>query len=211
MKKMVVALFLLFVTHGMYAQQKAVTETGEEVLLYDDGTWEYINENTLPLSEIPINPTTFSKDDESSFLLKSSKIDMGFWLNPKVWSFKKASGNEDAEYEFQLKDGDLYGMIISELIEIPLETLKTVALNNARSVAPDVKVIKEEIRMVNGLKVLHLQMNGTIQGIKFSYYGYYYSNADGTVQFITYTAQNLIESYESKCENLLNGMVELKK
>ena len=70
-------------------------------------------------------------------------------------------------------------------------------------------VVKEEFRNVNGMKVLLLHMNGTIQGIKFSYYGYYYSNSNGTVQFITYTSQNLLDGFKSKIEDLLNGIVEL--
>ena len=100
-------------------------------------------------------------------------------------------------------------MIISEKMEIPLETLKSIALNNGRKAAPDLKITKEEYRIVNGAKVLLLQMNGTMQGIKFSYYGYYFSNSNGTVQFVTYTSTNLITSYLPKIELLLNGIVEL--
>ncbi|MCC7520261.1 MAG: hypothetical protein IT220_01380, partial [Flavobacteriaceae bacterium] len=104
---------------------------------------------------------------------------------------------------------DLYGMIISEKVEIPLETLRSIAIENGKSVAPDLKIMKEEYRTVNGLKLLLLQMNGTMQGIKFSYYGYYYSNTNGTVQFITYTSQNLLNSYIPEIEKLLNGIVEI--
>ena len=71
------------------------------------------------------------------------------------------------------------------------------------------EITKEEYRIVNGAKVLLLQMNGTMQGIKFSYYGYYFSNSNGTVQFVTYTSTNLITSYLPKIELLLNGIVEL--
>jgi hypothetical protein len=135
---------------------------------------------------------------------------MGVWLNPKTWSFSKGENNEDAEYEFESKGKDLYGMMITESIEIPLETLKTVALENAKSAAPDVKVVKEEYRMVNGNKVLCMQMDGTTQGIKFSYFGYYYSNSSGTLQFVIYTSQNLVKKYLGDMEELLNGLVVLE-
>lgn len=72
----------------------------------------------------------------------------------------------------------------------------------------DLKIVKEEYRTVNGIKVLLFQMNGTTQGIKFSYYGYYYSNENGSVQFITYASQKLIQTYFEECETLLNGLVE---
>jgi len=83
------------------------------------------------------------------------------------------------------------------------------ALENARTMVPDIKIVKEEYRMVNGLKVLFLQMNGTFQGIKFSFYGYYFSNSKGSMQLITYTSQNLIEAYKSESEKLLNGLIEI--
>lgn len=210
MKITILLFFYLLLINLVSAQQKAVTETGEEVVLFDNGTWEYQNKDYLKETEIPTNSTVFKKDDDySTFLLKSNITNVGFHLNPKVWSFKKATDNADAEYELQLKEGDLYGLVISEKVEIPLLTLKSVAFETARSSAPDLKIIKEEYRIVNGIKVLLLQMNGTIQGIKFSYYGYYFSNAGGTTQFLTYTSQNLLEGYKEECEKLLNGLVEI--
>ncbi len=209
MNKSILVLISLFFVNFVQAQQTAVTETGEQVILFKDGTWKYQNEEKQTETEIPTNSIAFKKEAESTFLLKSNKVNVGFWLNPKMWTFKKGNEKDAAEYKLQLKAGDLYGMIISEKVEIPLETLKSIALNNGRKAAPDLKITKEEYRIVNGLKVLLLQMNGTMEGIKFSYYGYYFSNTNGTVQFVTYTSTNLIASYLPKIEVLLNGIVEL--
>ena len=136
---------------------------------------------------------------------------MGFWINPKKWTFKKATANTEAEYQLKFKEGDLYGMVIAEEIEVPLINLKELAFNNARKVAPDMKIVTEEYRIVNGLKVLMLEMNGTMQGIKFAYFSYYYSSPKGSLQFITYTSQELIKKYKSNCENLLSGIVDLNE
>lgn len=203
-------LFLIGQLYIAQAQKFAVTDEGKKVILYDDGTWKYENDSLAPLSNIPLNKLSFNKSKKSDFLLKSTKSGFGFYLNTQKWSFKKATNNEDAEYELTLKDGDLYAMIITEKIEIPLESLRKVALENGKAAAPDIQVVKEEFRMVNGLKMLFMQMNGTIEGMKFSYYGYYYSSASGTVQFITYTSQNLINDYHPVCDELLNGLVEIK-
>lgn len=210
MKETALIICCLLIANFSQAQQKAVTEAGEEVILFVDGTWKYQNEDYVKEREIPTNSKKFKKDDKSTFLLKSNKLNVGFWLNPKLWSFKKATDNPEAEFELKLKEGDLYGMVIAEKIQIPIETLKSIAVQNGKGVAPDLEIIKEEYRTVNGLKVLLLQMNGTMQGIKFSYYGYYFSNDSGTVQFVTYTAQNLMDSYIADSENLLNGIVELE-
>lgn len=191
------------------AQQKAITEIGDEVILYDDGTWIYQNIDQASENEIPINPEKFEKDEKSTFLLKSNNLNVGFWLNPKLWSFSKALESPDFEYQLQLREGDLYGLVITEQVEIPLKLLKKIALDNAREAAPDVKIIKEEYRTVNDLKVLQLQFSGTMQGLKFSYYGYYFSNENGSVQFITYTSPKLLEKYKPEIEKLLNGLVEI--
>ncbi len=209
MKKTLLLLTALFCANLIQAQQKAVTETGEEVILFDDGSWKYQNEDLASDNEVPTNPKKFIKDKESTFLLKSSKLNVGIHLNPKIWSFKKATDNPEAEYELQLKDGDLYSMIITEKVEIPLKTLKSIAFDNGKAAAPDLRIVKEEYRNVNDLKVLLLQMNGTMQGIKFSYYGYYFSNSNGTVQFICFTSQNLLDTYKPEIEKLLNGFVEI--
>lgn len=208
MKETLLILISLCFVNLIKAQQKAVTENGEEVILFEDRTWQYQNKDQISEKETPTNPKKFHKDKRSTFLLKSTKLNIGVYLNPKIWSFKKATSNPEAEFELKLKGGDLYGMIITEKIEIPLETLKSIALENGKAVAPDLKIVKEEYRTVNGLNVLLLQLNGTMQGVKVSYYGYYYSSPNGTVQFITYTSQNLLDSYKPDSEKLLNGFVE---
>lgn len=211
MKKYLLVIVFITGTTISFAQKKAVTETGEEVVLYDDGTWKYAKESDKEEVEIPMNPTPFKKSIKSTFQLKSTKFNVAVWLDSKKWSFKKAGDDEDAEYELQLRGKDLYGMIISESIEIPLETMKSVALENAKGVSPDIRVVKEEYRMVNGKKILVLQLTGSTSGIKFTYYGYYYSNANGTVQFVTYTAQRLFDGLKAEAEELLNGLVETEE
>lgn len=209
MKNITLLLFSLLTIHLVQAQQNAVTERGDEVILFDDGTWKYQNEDEIAKTEIPTNPVDFKKDKESTFLLKSNNVNLGFYLDPKIWSFRKATDKPDVEYAINLKDGDLYGLVITEKFEIPLETFKTIAIENGKAAAPDIRIVKEEYRSVNGMKVLMLQLDGTMQGIKFSYYGYYYSNANGSVQFITYTSQNMLDRYIPVSEKLLNGLVEI--
>ena len=210
MKRIILLFTYITFFSACHAQINAVTETGEVVILYEDGTWKYTNNSDQSDNDIIMNPISFEKNINSTFLLKSTKINIGFWLNPNKWKFEKAVDNPDAEYELVLKEEDLYSMIISEKLEIPLTNLRNIALENGRNRSPDLHIIKEEYRIVNGLKVLLLHMNGTVEGIKFSYYGYYYSSSNGVVQFITYTSQNLLNTYKEDIEELLNGIVELE-
>jgi hypothetical protein len=209
MRNLCFVCILCLVASAAYAQKKAVTENGEDVFLYDDGTWRYAQETADAPTEIATNPKSFEKNPKSTFLLKSNNVKVGIWLDAKKWTFKKSTSNEDAEYEFQMKGSDLYGMLITEKIEIPLTTLRNIAVENGKAVAPDLRIVKEEYRTVNGLKVLLLQMDGAMQGIKISYFGYYYSSPGGTVQFITYTSQSLLQEYLPECENFLNGFSQI--
>jgi len=202
-------LFLLSAVVG-YSQTRALTDKGEEVILYENKTWRFANkEEEVEVFNVPTNQTKFTKSDKSTFLIKSEKANVGVYLNPKKWSFKKADTNEAAEYTFELRDKDAYAMIITERIAMPIETLKKIALQNARGAAPDIAVVKEEMRNVNGTEVFCMQMNGTLDGIKFTYFGYYYSSKSSTVQFLTYTSENLLDEYMPDIQELLNGFTTL--
>ena len=96
-------------------------------------------------------------------------------------------------------------MAINEAIKVPLESLADLALTNAQDAASDAQIIKQEYRVVNGKKVMFMQINGTAQNIKFSYLGYYYSDDSGTSQFVVFTGQNLVNKYKEEILNLLNG------
>ncbi len=209
MRVVILTVLILMSAQFLNAQINAITESGDEVILYEDGTWNYINDSIIENAEIPINDKEFSKHIKSTFLVKSSKLNIGIWIDPKSWSFTKETDNGASEFQFQKKGDDLYAMLISEKVQIPIEDLKGIAFKNARKVAPDIKVVKEEYRNVNGIKVLVIQMSGTLQGIKFTYYGYYFSNSNGTIQLLTYTGEKLFNDYLEDIELFLNGLVEL--
>lgn len=203
--RFIVSCCLLFVASYSFAQTKAVTENGDEVLLYEDGTWGFIKENKNHFDSIPTNTQRFAKAAGLTFSIKSKTIPASIFYNTSKWTMKKAES--PSEYTFTHKTQDVYGMFISEQIEIPIENLRTIALQNAQEVAPNCEIVKEDFRMVNGKKVFFMQMNGTTQGIKFTYLGYYYSNQSGTFQFVTYTAQNLLAKAQTEMFELLNGIV----
>jgi len=212
MNRFVLTLVLACISACCFSQIKAVTENGEEVLLYADGTWKYANAHEADSAQIiNVNPGKFAKSANATFLVKSTKTDFGFYIDTKKWQFNKAENNAAAEYEMELKGKDLYAMAIAEKIEIPVENLVEIAVGNAKEAAPDITVVKKEYRMVNGKKVIMMQMNGTTHGIKFSYVGYYYSTPSGSVQYVVYTSQQLLKEYMPDIEELLNGLVVLEK
>lgn len=203
-------LLLLLLNPTSYADQKAITDTGEEIIIFNDGTWRYVNDTNAGSKKIEINKYKFFKTNDSSFLLKSKRNNSAYWINPDKWIFKKADNNESAEYEFQAKNKDIYGMAITEEISIPLDSLSEIALSNAKNAVPNIQIIEKEYRIVNGKKVLYLVMRGTTSGINLTYLGYYFSDSSGTTQFLTYTATNLVEKYKSTINDFLNGLISRK-
>jgi hypothetical protein len=208
MIKQLITLGTLFFTLLSNAQINAVTENGDEVLLYKDNTWKYSNESLNETVEILRNDKPFTKEKKSSFLVKSSKTNLGVWINPKEWGFSKSKTDSPSEFNFNHKQLDVYGMLIAEKTEVTVEALTDIAYENALEAAPDIKIVEKEYRTVNGLEVIMMKMKGTIQGIKFIYFGYYFSNAQGAFQFLTYTSQNVFNEYKNDMLHLLNGLTE---
>lgn len=152
----------------------------------------------------PTEETTETYASEG--IVTGSQVNYSIAYDTSKWFSYPAAAGEDAEYEFEHMDGDVYALIIPERIELPIETLKEVALENAQSVAPDAQITFEEMRTVNGVELTAMKMTGTLYGIPFEYYGYYYGGAAGTIQFITYTSANLTSTYEADLTELLNGL-----
>lgn len=204
--KIVLTLLLICWHVAGHAQIKAVTETGEEVMLNKDGTWKYVSGTVKPSWTTRLDTPSFTRDMASTFLVKGKNVKYGVWIDPKKWSFKlETDASSSREYVLTLKKEDLYCMVIPEKMVIPLDALAEAAYNNAKRIVPDAKLELEENRKVNGNLVKMLKISGTLSGIKFVYLGYYYSGNAGSVQVVCYTSEQLFDGYKSQMETLLNG------
>ncbi len=208
MKKCVLFfLFVLIISKITVAQKKAITDNGDEVILYDNGTWKYTKEFIDTANFIKTNPVAFYKPKNANFLLKSTHAHVGFWIDTKKWTFGKATSNKSAEYELQNKNETMQVEVITEKIALPLTTLRKIAIKNAKAAAPDWHIVKEEYRTVNGLKVLFIQSEGTISDIHFIFYSYYYTDASSSTQFLVLGSKDANNFSKEDAENLLNGIV----
>ena len=140
-KYFALVLFICLLSITSHAFQRAVTDEGDIVILNENGTWSYENSDTIKVNEIRLNNNIFKKNPDSTFSLKSTKNKSIFWIDPQKWSFTKGKGidADEREYKFTLKGQDLYGLAITEKVEIPLENFPNIALHNAKDVAPDIK------------------------------------------------------------------------
>lgn len=210
MYRLFIVLAIFLMASSANAQQKALTETGREVTLFDNGTWKYSGDSTGAATSdsdsIPVNAGKFVRNPKATFAVKSNTFNVGLYINTANWTFSPHKENEAIpEYFFLSKAGDTYGMMITEKVEIGLDMMKEVALSNAKKASLDAKITNAEYRIVNNQKVLCLELKGTIKTIKFVYLGYYYSNANGTVQMVAYSAQQFYEKNKKSMEDFLNG------
>lgn len=216
MTKIFTILILILAFYTSKAQIKAVTENGKEVTLFNNGTWKYSttsdNDSTSVSDSLKVNPIKFSKSASATFLAKSNVAGIGVYLNPKKWTFSPHNENEVIpEYKFSFKSSEALALLATEKIEIGLDNMRYIALRNAQKAAIDAKIVHEEYRIVNGKKMLCLEMTGTIKGINFVYFGYYYSDANGTTQLLSFTSKNLYSSLRGEMETFLNGLVPIDK
>lgn len=207
--KLLLLILFTLSTSMASAQIKGLTETGDEVLLYNDGSWKYADESLNEFTEIEINETHFTKGEQSTFLVKSTKTSVGIWIDPKQWTFSKAEDSSPAEFTFKMKELGIYGMLISEKLELANESLIDIAINNAKEAAQNVNVIHKEYRKVNGIDLIMMQLSGTIQGVNFVYFGYYYSGPEGAFQVLTYTSKKEFVESKDIMEKFLNGFVRI--
>jgi hypothetical protein len=198
------------------ADQKAKTESGREVILHDDGTWSYADagkgKSNKPAGEAKTNALPeFTKDKRAELQYKGKRGTFALYLVPGAWKQSEHSSNAAAEVQFVGKDGDAMALVIAERLAIPLEGLKTSALDTWGKSDKDFKLLKEEKRIVNGKEVLCLTANVTAKGIPFTFYGYYYSGKEGSIQLVTWTGQNLFDELKPDLEAFLNGFTVTSK
>ena len=128
--------------------------------------------------------------------------------DPAKWKPQPA---EDANIvQLAHASGDAYLKVIAERLEIDPDHLPDVALSNAKSASPDVKVVTESWRTVNGLRTLVVRLDGTTSGIRFSFYNQMYSDAAGTVQLAGWTGANLFGEYRRDFLELFAGFRKLR-
>lgn len=200
-------LFILFPLLVL-GQINAVTEDGYQIQVFEDGTWKYVDSTLNEKRFIKENDSLFKVPQNSTLNISSQVLDIHFMLDDKEWYYIPSPTSDVSEYSFNNKTAEIYGLVISEKASIPLENLRNIALINARDNVENLKVIKEEFRTVNDLKVLYLCFEGEVEKLSLRYNNYYYSGEDGIVQFITYAQKDIAIDHTDRIFNLLNGFTK---
>ena len=199
-------LLLLMTVSTAFSQTpiKARTESGRDVILSPDGTWKYATSELAPGAHTSTS-ATMSKAANAKSVYKAQHGGFSIWYDDSKWILAPKP-DEEGRIEFRLKRGDGYAVAIIEELGMPSSTLKEIALENAKAAAADTKIVFEESRTVNGKEVLCMKMEGSVKGIPFRYFGYYYGGKAGSIQLLTFTGTQIFSKYEQDFLEFLNGL-----
>ena len=204
-----ISLFIIAAVSSAYGKSiKAKTQDGRTVILHADGTWKFLKNKAPGAPEAP-SDNRASKPRRATKKVSDPRGLVELWYIPSKWAAypKPERLSPDATFALVHKTKEAYALGIIERISMPLETLKKIAVDNAKNVAPDVKVVLDEELQVNGHSASIMGITGTMEGIPFRYHSLYWTGEKGCVQVITYTSQNLFEEYVDDFNDLLHGIV----
>ncbi len=219
MKKLLPTLFLFSQISLLFSQTKAITEYGDTIYIYNNGTWAYEildampQENLLDYLKVELDIDSVDKKLSAPLSAKKKVTNKNnqFIINYDESKWKRvppASLNDEAEFAFECKEFDAWCIVISEETEISKENLFKIAKNTMEENAgSEAEIIQLEYITVNETPILRGVMKTTFSDISFIFDTYYFSNEIGSVQFTTWTSQKLWEKNNSKIQELLNGFV----
>ncbi len=198
-KLLLLLLLAIFGATAAAAEMTATTAEGKKVTLHDNGTWSFAK----GAQKEPAGSGKYGRSTAATEKIDILRGKAAVFYDPLKWRNLKEP--EPGRFELTHKDGDAYALVIAERMQMSLESLRNIAINNAREAAPDIRVVAEEKRLVNGSDILLMQTAGTIQGMRIVYVGYYFTGKQGSVQVITFTGENLLDDFRTDLEEFLNG------
>ncbi len=155
------------------------------------------------------NANVVNVDKAGKTYQQSMAFNYVVWFDSNLWTAPDYNLNAMAELQFATYNDEAWGMVIAERGNFTLDDLKEAVLNNARRVANNVQLVKNEKKIINGKEMLQIQVEAEISGIGFVYYGNLYAAQDYAVQFLSYTSKSLFANYKNQMDELISG-IELK-
>jgi hypothetical protein len=211
LKKNIGIALMLALGFSAWAQEIAITERGDSVMLNANGTWDYLSNLSSEAEAeriIKENPREYKKPSSSKAESKGLGDAYRVYYNNEIWRRVSPSElNEEADLAWSMKKGDAYGMVIFEEIEINMEDLSQIAFDNALELSDGLEMVNREYRNVNGEDLVFMEMAGKMGGINVTYYSYYFSNENGSIQFHTFTGTQVLDKYRETFDSLLSGLI----
>ncbi len=122
-----------------------------------------------------------------------------------VWEPAATINIQDAEFEFYDKNQEMGAAIIAESVEVDWLELLDVATYKLYDGWVKADIVAEGEIIVNEAKVYMIQSKCYDNNV--FYYGYFYTGTSGTIQAITWTSLDIMDSKKAELEDFLNGLI----
>ncbi|MBW2715250.1 MAG: hypothetical protein JRD03_04200 [Deltaproteobacteria bacterium] len=166
--------------------------------------------NSLPVSrKADEDLANYVRPASSSETLISKHEFVRIGFDPSVWEMAPRFPESSQETEFTLKHetGGAWALVITESTPMSIAALRYAILANAQRTDPDAKIVFEEDRIVNGTRVLCVEMAFAPNQIPITYFGYYWASDEGVVQVVTFAERHLFPRFKDDATALLNGLM----
>jgi len=218
-----VTTFFLFQMNVSYGQVKAITEDGDTIYVFDNGTWSFdptdvpsnVDEELSFFQEemsLDTSSITFVKPPKSKGKVVDKRELFEIHYDDSTWKrIPPGTINDDAQFAFQGKNADIWCIVISEETSFDKDKLFILAQQMMKdNLGSTPEIINAEIRNVNGTDILRGTVRVKGSGIVFVFDTYYYTCEQGSVQFTTWSGENVWQKREKEFIDLLNGFVALQ-
>jgi len=207
-RNLLVIIFVLAFPLILHAQIVIKKESGKHVKLNASGDWEEINEDIPEQKEL----NSFTYPEKASRLAREESDHFGVQYDPQKWDILKGShfpGSKfrNYEYEFSHKRSFAVGLLMADTTNYPIDEVITMSLKQIKESATEFNVAYGEVFNVNDKKVYMVMLQTMEHGIPLTYYNYYYSGKEGSIQFLGYCNQKVFWKYEDDIKDLLNGLL----
>ena len=205
-----IGLFICLIPLIARAQIIIATSNGNQLKLTSEGEWEEVWE-TLP-DQVEYN--SFALPVGSEAILKTNDEKFAIQFNSQKWDVLRGThfpgpGFENFEFEFSHRKSFATGLLVADPNPASIEKVISRSLNQIKETATELTVAYGEVFRVNKKTIYMVILQTVEHGIPLTYYNYYYSGDEGTVQFLGYCNQKVFWKYEDDIKDLLNGFLVL--
>ena len=137
--------------------------------------------------------------------LESTTADFGVWFDPAAWKVNPHP-QDLFSVEFTHVGETGYASLSAERVSTPIGSLPGSVLRNFRNSTPNMHIVGQETRALAGREVLFLTFLGTYLNQPTTFYGYYYSGPEGTVQLVVRIPSAATQRNKSVAEAFLSGL-----
>lgn len=129
--------------------------------------------------------------------------------DPLKWRQQKV--DEPGVVQFVHRSGEAYIKVIADRNQVSPDGLRSVVLENARNASPEITLVYETPRTINGLPVRVMRYSGENKGFKFTFYNQIFADASGNVQLAAWTGTNLFDEYRADFLELFAGFRRVQR